>query len=360
MHYIIILIIIIAIVVNFWQQILVLLAILAAIIGAWWAISAANASEQKKKDDEARRIREEEDKKRREKKSLEDAIVLQKQLYGKLEKLSNDALTHAKSIPQHLEAAEKHLDEAKVDFEDGALSPFWDCIEAAINEIGYSNDCVNNIGYAMSQHTKIKQEAGFRAASFPLTQSLVSELVVSRSTTDRLNKMVRTAQCSPDFAKIYETKRQSQILIAGFSGLGLALRGISEQIETSIDRLGDRIDGKLDDLSGDFRSAIDQLSSSNREDAEKLKQSIEGFQNEYKTTSQSKERQVNDIKSILQDLADRPRPLLTTNERRKNWIGDEWSETTLLTDTGEEITGTGQNRYEAHKDAASKIRKPRQ
>jgi hypothetical protein len=30
---------------------------------------------------------------------------------------------------------------------------------------------------------------------------------------------------------------------------------------------------------------------------------------------------------------------------------------TLMT---EEITGAGQNRYEAHKDAASKIRKPRQ
>lgn len=247
-----------------------------------------------------------------------------------------------------------------MDFEDGALSPFWDSIEAAINEIGNSNDRIKNIDHAMAQHEQIKQKAGIKSASFPLTNSLVSQFSVSRSTTDRLNKMVRTAQCNPDFAKIYETKRQSQILIAGFSGLGLALRGISEQIETSIERLGDRIEDKLDEVSDDFKLAIDNLSSSNREDAEKLQQSIELFQKEYRTSSQTKERQFNDIQSKLNELSDRPRPLLTTNERKKDWIGNEWSETTILTDTGKEIKGVGHERHEADRDAASKIRRPLQ
>lgn len=357
MHYVIIFLIIVAIIVVFWKQILVLLAILAVIGGIWWAVSAYLESERKKKEEEERRIRNEEAKIRREQKALEDAIAFQKELYQKLDGLSNDALTQAKAIPQHLEAAEKYLDEAKVDFDDGALSPFWDSIEAAINAIGHSNECINKIEHAMLRHDKLKQESGHVAASFPLTKSVVSELGVSRATTDRLNKMVRTAQCSPDFAKIYETKRQSQILIAGFSGLGLALRGISDQIETSIDRLGDRIEDKLEDVSGDLRSAIDQLGASNREDAVKLQQSIESFQEEYKNNAQEKERQFNEIKSRLQYLADRPRPLLTTNERKKDWIGNEWSEATILTENGEEIKGIGNNRHEADKDAASKLRR---
>lgn len=364
MHYVIIFIIVAlllyAFIVTFWQQILVVIAILAVIGGIWWAIKASIESEKKKEEDEERRLGGEEAKRRRDQNALDDAIAFQKQLYENLERFSDDALTQANAIPRHLEAAEKHLDEAKVDFEDGALSPFWDSIEDAINEIGYSNNCIINIDYAMSQHAKIKQEAGIQSASFPLKHSLVSQFGVTRSTTDRLNKMVRTAQCSPDFAKIYETKRQSQILIAGFSGLGLALRGISEQIETSIEKLGDRIEDKLDEVSDDFKSAIDRLSSSNREDAEKLQQSIEGFQKEYRINSQNKERQFNDIQSKINELTDRPRPLLTTNEKKKDWIGNEWSETTILTDTGEEIKGIGHKRNEADKNAASKLRRPLQ
>ncbi len=274
-----------------------------------------------------------------------------------LEKLSNEALSYSNNIPKHLENAEKFLDVAKVDYEDGALSPFWDNIEAAICEVGHANECINNIEYVMRKHSSVKKEAKFDSATFPLNPSFVSELAVASATTDRLNKIVRAAQCSPDFAKIYETKRQTQILIAGFSGLGLALRGISNQIESSINVLGDRIDGKMNDLSENIQSSISQLSVSNHEDSQILKDSIEKFHNDYSKSSKKRSIQVEEIKNKLSNLSSRPRNLLTKSERKNSFLVNEWVETTVLTDSGDEIKGVGHDSYEAYKNAASVIRR---
>ena len=69
----------------------------------------------------------------------------------------DQALERFESLPKHLSTAERHLNQAEVDFADGAFAPFWDSIEEAAKTLGHFDEGVRSINDNSSRCTKSDQ-----------------------------------------------------------------------------------------------------------------------------------------------------------------------------------------------------------
>jgi len=138
------------------------------------------------------------------------------------------------SLPEYLSSAEDYLDQAEVDFADDAFAPFWDCIENAAKALAHFDEGVNDIKDNLSRYTELISQCEDAPPRFPLVRESVAKLGVGTGTAERMEAIVRTAQCKFQFATIYEQHKTNQILVAGFTSLAQALGEMTWQIKTSI------------------------------------------------------------------------------------------------------------------------------
>jgi hypothetical protein len=156
--------------------------------------------------------------------------------------------------------AEEHLDQAEIDFKEGVIAPFWDCVERAAQTLGHFDERVRQMSGNLSRYTKLVRRyeadtgqeisAALPVAAppeFPLSQESVKELAVGRKTAERMKVIVRKAQRDGWFAMIYEQRKTNQILVAGFTDLAQGLEQMTWCIATSIGDLASSIDAMGDD-----------------------------------------------------------------------------------------------------------------
>jgi hypothetical protein len=94
--------------------------------------------------------------------------------------LGKESIGFFESLPTHLHSAEKYLDQAEVDFADGAFAPFWDAIEHAAKALGHLDERVHQIKDNVSRYTELISRYKGTPPQFPLTrQSVVKSLSMS-------------------------------------------------------------------------------------------------------------------------------------------------------------------------------------
>ena len=200
-------------------------------IGAiWLVIHLINEAEKEKyerlkKTKEERRLKEAQFKYQQEK---------QESYYKEMIDLGGNSLNLFELLPKGLEKAEKYLDQAEVDFSDGAFAPFWDSIEEATKSLSYFVKGIQLIKEKSSQYTKVIGEYEGVPPQFPLLEQSIEKLGVGTATAKRMDSIVRSAQCNYHFATIYEQRKTNQILVAGFTSLADALREMTWIINDSI------------------------------------------------------------------------------------------------------------------------------
>jgi uncharacterized protein YfcZ (UPF0381/DUF406 family) len=160
--------------------------------------------------------------------------------------LGEHSLNLFESMPEHLSLAERHLNQAEIDFADGAFAPFWDSIENAARALGHFDEGVHHIKDNSSCYTELIRKYEDAPPQFPIALESVAKLGIATATAERMKGIVRTAQCNFEFATIYEQRKTNQILVAGFTSLAQALDRMTVQITASID---------------DLRSSVDLMSS---------------------------------------------------------------------------------------------------
>ena len=157
--------------------------------------------------------------------------------------LGEQSIARFESMPNYLSAAEEHLDQAEVDFTDGAFAPFWDSIETAAKALGHFDEGVRLIDNNSSRYTELIKKYEDTPPEFSLARQSVTKLGVGTATAKRMQAIVRKAQRDFQFATIYEQRKTNQILVAGFTNLAQALNDMTWRITTSIDDLASSVDG---------------------------------------------------------------------------------------------------------------------
>lgn len=182
----------------------------------------------------------------------------QASMHSTLVGLVSTSLATFEAMPTQLQSAEASLDQAEVDFDDGAFAPFWDSVEKAAMSIGRFDDGIRTITLNSKQHLQVGKTYEATPPRFPISSSSVRGMDVASTTTDRLKAVVRKAQRNFQFATIYEQRKTNKLLVAGFQNLAQAIDGMGHRITSSIDGLGDQIS----EMSSSLGNQISEMSSS--------------------------------------------------------------------------------------------------
>jgi len=224
-----------------------------AIIG--FALPIKNASDRQKKLEQEERqrqqTREAEERQRQQAREAEERrqqAVREAELKSRTEHLSR-LLSNARNtfaeIRGLVPTAERHLDRAEEEFQEGAFAPFWDEIEHATNKLAAYQRGIETIHRnSLTYHG----EAEKLPVQLPTFNLPTRELPDGRPTAARLATIARRAQKNFQFATIYEQRKTNQILVAGFGTLASAIYAIGDQISSSLNDLSTSLHTSFDDL----------------------------------------------------------------------------------------------------------------
>lgn len=168
---------------------------------------------------------------------LQCAKDWQQECQDSMASLSEQSVHLFESMPEHLRTAEAHLDQAEVDFADGAFAPFWDSVEMAVQALGRFDESVALIKQHALSHADLVTDHKRNdynivnknklthpglvekwqrdiyngdPPAFPLASQSVAALAVGTDTSRRMNAIVRKAQRDFQFATIYEQRKTNQ------------------------------------------------------------------------------------------------------------------------------------------------------
>jgi hypothetical protein len=189
-------------------------------------------------------------------------------------KACEESLGAFEAIPKHLVSAEQELDVAEYEFRDGAFSPFWDSIERAMSRLGVVDSDVKLISSSSNRYRQLAVSYEGRPPPFPVDHESARWLAAANETIGHLQRLVREAQRNFQFATIYEQRKTSAILIAGFTKLGDAIYGLGDSLGGQIENLCSSMSEQHAASMSERRALRATLSDQADDQAERLKTAV--------------------------------------------------------------------------------------
>lgn len=164
----------------------------------------------------------------RKQKAKEEAETYSKQLNGILEK-SEEIVNNI--LPYFESSANRSIEQAKIDFAENALSPFWNKIEEASNFLGCYKEAVDQLVFNGEIYSKILDGKNH---NFPIPFPIGTNISISQSMLEDFNATIRKAQSNFEFANIWEHRKTQKILVAGFKTLEQAINNMKDAVVSAI------------------------------------------------------------------------------------------------------------------------------
>jgi hypothetical protein len=191
--------------------------------------------------------------------------------------LGSKSMDTYESLAQQLEESERNLDQAMVDLQESAYSPFWSSIEKAAKNLANYDEGVRFIKDSITNYSDLSQKYDGSVPGYPLSSKALQKLDIATGSSKKLEEIVRIAQRNFEFSTIYEQRKTNQILIAGFTNLADALDRMTYQITSSIDDMNQTlntsmksIDARLEGVGSKLSSIDDTLSDHYQQQGEFL------------------------------------------------------------------------------------------
>lgn len=147
------------------------------------------------------------------------------------------------AMPKYLNAAKGWTERAVASHRDGAFSPFWSAMENAYREIGGYQASMARIEQCSREHARLlgmlSAEGGVvpEIAAFPVDLDATHVQATLDEATDNLSDLAYQAQREPTFALIWEQRRTTAAVIAGFTSLESAVDGMRAAVSWSLQSL---------------------------------------------------------------------------------------------------------------------------
>lgn len=228
----------------------------AAALACWALWAGADASKQRRAAEESARARQAADAK----------ALAEQRAEGRRQILANAtrAVEQLEALPRHMTAAKANTERAAACFADGAFSPFWSAIEAAYGDLGQYAQAVQTIDSLAKSHaglvSHLVRTGGNPGAlaEFPvhLERSRVEKQLADA--TQDLSRRVYEAQKVPVFAQIWEQRRTTAAVIAGFANLEQAVNRMGATITSSLSSM----EASLVQSGREVHAQLDRMASS--------------------------------------------------------------------------------------------------
>ena len=169
-------------------------------------------------------------------------MAQQRRVRERLLTLNEESLSLLESLPGWVVSAETDLDQAEVDFAEGAFAPFWSSVERAALALAAFYESVQRLESNSCEYIELRTSCKGQVPAFSVSCGSTARMKVATMTSHRMHGIVRRAQRDFQFAVIYEHRKTNQILVAGFRNLAQAVDEMASRIAESIDSLTTSID----------------------------------------------------------------------------------------------------------------------
>lgn len=168
--------------------------------------------------------------------------ALSNQLNNNLE-ISERLVKH--DLPTSLERASEFLNQAKIEYNDNAFGPFWDCVEEAARNLASFNDIICKLSQSAENYYNSLYNIEH---NFPVFFPAHEDLPDPKPILEELEVLVRKGQTNFQFAIVWEHRETREVLIAGFHTLGEAISNLALTVEGSFDELNTSISTNISRL----------------------------------------------------------------------------------------------------------------
>lgn len=146
-------------------------------------------------------------------------------------------------VPEWLNASRRYADDASHHYRNSAFSPFWSSIESAYNALGQCLVLAAAITHAAKEHGRLVARfeelggGGGQLLKFPIELNVSKVRLNTGTVADDLHQKVYRAQQHPIFAQIWEQRRTTAAVVAGFANLEQAVAQVATSIRADFDSL---------------------------------------------------------------------------------------------------------------------------
>ena len=173
-------------------------------------------------------------------KTYSNYIFKQAQYLISLRTVVNRAIDTLEELSESQVAVQSFLDEAQVDFDENAYSPFWDAVENAAAEIEDWSEHLDALCDDLESYTALVSLYHGDPPQFPVSLeafATLQEIFAENTLVNRLEALVRSGQQDYHFASIFEQRKTTAALVAGFASATDALDAVGNQITQTTDRV---------------------------------------------------------------------------------------------------------------------------
>lgn len=241
------------------QDILQLLIAVLVSAAAWWMMRRYRARTVAAAESRAQR---EELRLRR--------VAQQRRARVRLLSINEESLSLLESMPGWVESAESHLDQAELDFAEGAFAPFWSSVERAAFSLAAFDESVQKLESNSCEYVDLLAHHKGPAPAFAVSSGSTARMKLATATSHRMHGIVRNAQRDFQFSVIYEHRKTNQILVAGFKSLAQAVEEMASRITSSIDNLTTSVDKMTSTLDESLRRLSEQTEKRAADTTEKV------------------------------------------------------------------------------------------
>lgn len=234
------------------------LFIILVIVAALIAIPISISQAEKRREAAAQEAARERAERERAEAERQRDFAQQNQFITQIRSINEESLSAFESMPVEVETAEKYLDQAEVDFSEGAFAPFWTSVEKATLALARFDENVSKIERNSSKYVDLVKGYRGRSPVFSISPDSTPKLKIAFETSKRMSEIVRKAQRNFEFSLIYEQRKTNQILVAGFRSLAQALEEMTWRITSSIDDLTNSVDRMSSTLNASLQKIHDQ------------------------------------------------------------------------------------------------------
>lgn len=228
-------------------------------------------------------------------------------LIGQLNGVRAEAIQWKDSIPVLVAEIGSCLDGADHECQRGAFSPFWAQIEAATTQLGKLSDCLNRFQALIPSHEELVRSFSSQTKSreelvYLVNRSLDGSLAFPVQLRDfyvaeqgqtlalRMNELVDRVSTDYQFSTIYEQRRNTSVMIAGFTNLGSAIAGLESKITNELAGVVRAVDNASRDVVGAIDSAS-AVASAHSAEAHSMLRNIEKRHTEGNQTLRNIDKQ---------------------------------------------------------------------
>ena len=121
-------------------------------------------------------------------------LAQQKRARERLLAINDESLSLLESMPGCVESAESHLDQAEIDFTEGAFAPFWNSVERAVVSLAGFDESVQKLESNSCEYIDLLARCKGPVPSFAVSAVSPTRMRLATATSHRLHGVVRRAQ----------------------------------------------------------------------------------------------------------------------------------------------------------------------